>query len=261
MSSKQIHIIEAIRQLEHWFMNRTCQLFHIVDHGKVEAEASAFFLEINGLKMVVTAGHVLKEGRFNHLCFPNLKSSGMTSFEGTWYPSDKNDNVGDDNDDFAYLLLEDETCNILQKNGYEFIKDENIDFSHIASPKNIYTAIGCRWRKTKKVGVDHYSKLEIMTNKGAQEYMYEKEINDFSQVLMLNNRKMKNPDTGNLEKTGRLEGMSGGSLWHTDLTHNYYKSNPSVKLVGILQSYDNNCIVSTNIRRLQVKLLERNHLK
>lgn len=148
--SNKIHISEALNLLEEWFLKRICQLFLIIDNGKVCPEGSGILIEIFSLRILVTAGHVIMDGRHNHLCFPNLNSEGMTHLDGVWYPSDNKTNIGKDFDDFAYLVMNDSTYKSLVKNGYKFIQIDNIDFEHIASPKKNILQQGLGGKKLKK---------------------------------------------------------------------------------------------------------------
>jgi hypothetical protein len=214
---EKIHIGDAINSLENWLLKRSCQIFQIVNDRQVEPEGSGFLFDFLGIKMVVTAGHVIMDGRHNNLCFPNIENEGMTAFNGIWYPSDKIENVGNDADDFAYLILDSKTSEILANNGYQFITVNNIDVNHVPSSENIYTAIGFKWRKTKKVGGDYYSEFEVMINHGASNHFYKNQQHCDRQILIQKNRKMKKLGNESLVLTGKLEGMSGGPLWHTDL--------------------------------------------
>ncbi len=258
LSGVKIHIKDAIYNLEGWFKKRICQLFLIKNGKTVEAEGTGFLLDIYGLKLLVTAGHVIIDGRHNNICVPNIKYEGFTSLEGTWYPSDSNINLGNDVNDFAYLILTQHLQSILIKNGYEFITFDNIDENHLPSSKKIYTAIGCRSNKTYKKGIDYYSTMEILTNFGANENLIKMKKNE-SKIIMKNNRKLFNVQTSSLVLNGKLNGMSGGPLWYTDLLHIYDKEQPTIMLVGILQEYDSNAIYSCNINRLLQKLRERRH--
>lgn len=260
MEKEGIHISEAIDGLREWFMERYCQLFLILPNGKVKAEGSGFFLEIENEFLLVTAGHVIADGRHNNICFPNLKSGGMSNFQGVWFPSDRLNNIGLDPDDYAYLKLPKEIVIKLEQEGYKFIKEQNIDIEHTPSDNYIYTMIGCKWRKTKKRGIDHYSQMEILTNFGGQKHLYKNEIASQNKIIVKNNKKMLNPRTESQQILGKLDGMSGGPIWHTDLFHYYSLPNPNIKLVGILHTYEYTKIVSCNIKRLYNKLLERKYL-
>ncbi len=256
----ELHIKDAIEGLSEWFKQRTCQLFLLQANGKVQAEGSGTLIEINYNKILVTAGHVIANGSYNHLCFPNLRTQGMTSISGIWYPSDKNENVGLDTDDFAYLKIQEDTVRKLEDEGYKFINEDNIDNHHLPSETSIYSCVGCRWRHTEKKGIDHYSKLQIISNFGAPKHIYQKELNNSNLIIVQINKKMVSAENMNIEVLGRLEGMSGGAVWYCDLEHDYNIINPTIKLVGILIAYNTNSIFSCNINRIIHKLYERNHL-
>lgn len=79
---------------------------------------------------------------------------------GTWYPSSSNiENTGKDPDDFAYLILPSETYNELMMSGYEFITLNNLDGVHQRSFSKTYAAVGFKWKKTKRKGIDLYSTM------------------------------------------------------------------------------------------------------
>lgn len=262
MSDHEIHITEAIKLLENWFTQRTCQLFLLESGQKESPFASAFLLDLEEVKVLVTAGHVISEGRFDRFCFPNKITEGMTALnKGTWYPSGIVENLGSDKEDFAYLILDQEFVSIFEKNDYRFIHQNNIDLNHTPSPNCIYTAVGFRYRKTQKIGIDRHSQLDFMINFGASYAYYEPNYDPEIHILFRNERKLTNLKNKNRELTGRLDGMSGGALWNTDLHHYYDPQSPDIKLVGILQEYNSEVVCSCNIKRLMEVMKKRKQIK
>lgn len=260
MTKKEPNISIKLSSMTEWFIKRTCQLYKVTADYKVEAEGSGILILLNCKYFLLTAGHVLFNKKINQLCIPNLKSGGMETCFGTWYPSDIKSNVGKDPNDFAYLILSNEQVDHLLREGYKFITESNIDFEHKPSESKIYTCAGFKWRKTKRIINDHHSELCFMTNFGGKKYLYSRQVDGKNKVIIRNERKMLNPFNLTKGKTGYLEGMSGGGLWNTEKNFSYSNSSPNIKLVGILNWYDNESIESCNINEFCRIAEKRNHL-
>lgn len=255
---EKIHIREGLNNLESWFIDHFCQIYLSESSTNMEPEGSGILLEIFGMKLLLTAGHVIMDGKLQKIVIPRRNSEGAFSLAGIWYPSDTNFNIGKDQDDYAYLIMQEEAYLNFINSGYKFITLNHMNFEHIPSNKMIYTLVGCKWRKTKKVGIDRYVKVEIITNIGAGEYAYDKYDSIENRIIVENRRKFLNKDNQK-EIIGKLDGMSGGAIWATNLNNNYHKDFTDVQLVGVLNSYDSNYIFGTNIKRLLTTLVERNH--
>lgn len=210
------------------------------------------------MKILLTAGHVIMDGKYKSVLIPKRNSEGAFSLKGVWYPSETNHKLGKDEDDYAYLIMTDEAYSNFITYGYKFINISNIDFTHVPNKKNIYTLVGCKWRKTKKVGRDTHVKVEILSNYGAEDHAYKLKDNKDRRIIIANSRKMVNKEN-NKELVGKLEGMSGGAIWYTDYHHNYNLDQIDIQLVGVLNSYNSTFIYGTNISRLLATLVERNH--
>jgi hypothetical protein len=151
-----------------------------------------------------------------------------------------------------------ETYSNFINSGYKFITLKNINFNHTPDPSQIYTVVGCKWRKTKYIGDDKYVKVEVLTNFGAELHAYNFDDPIENRIIIKNQRKFFNRKKEK-EKIGKLDGMSGGAIWSTNLDHDYNKDSPTVELVGVLNSYNTQFIFGTNIKRLLLKLVDRNH--
>ena len=257
MSKEELHIFKALQNLEPWFMDHICQIYLGKSNGKMEPEGSGFLLDVFGMKLLLTAGHVIMDGKIHNIVIPRKTSEGAFELSGIWYPSDMNYNIGIDSDDYAYLIMQDDAYSNFIDSGYKFIKLKNIDFNHDPSSKKIYTLIGCKWRSTKIVGYDKYVKVEVLTNFGAGQFAYSDNDPLENRIIINNQRKFLNRNKQK-EILGKLDGMSGGAIWSTSLNHDYNTNNPTIELVGVLNSYDTRFIYGTNIKRLLTKLVERN---
>ena len=255
---ENLHILEALQNLEPWFMDHICQLYLGKSNGKMEPEGTGFLLDVFGMKLLLTAGHVIMDGKIHEIVIPRKNSEGAFQLSGIWYPSDMNNNVGKDLDDYAYLIMQEDAYFKFINSGYKFINLKNIEFNHTPDPSKIYTLVGCKWRKTKIIGYDKYAKVEVVTNFGAGLYAYNNNDPIENRIIIKNQRKYLNRNREK-ETIGKLDGMSGGAIWSTNLDHDYNKDSPSIELVGVLNSYDSQYIYGTNIMRLLTKLVERNH--
>jgi len=65
MSDQTKPLDDAIKELEGWIIKRVFQLL-LTTNGKLEAKGSGFFLDVFGLKLLVTTGHVIMDGRHNN---------------------------------------------------------------------------------------------------------------------------------------------------------------------------------------------------
>jgi len=256
--NKMIHIKDALYNLDTWFMDHICQIYLSKPNSKMEPEGTGFLLDIFGMKLLLTAGHVIMDGKIHEITIPKKNSEGAFSLSGIWYPSDMNYNVGKDSDDYAYLIMQENTYLNFFNSGYKFISLENINFEHIPDPNKIYTLVGCKWRKTKFIGYDKYAKVEVITNFGAALHAYNENDSIKNRIIVKNQRKFISRNHQK-ETTGKFDGMSGGAIWSTNFDHDYSKECPNIELVGVLNSYDSQFIYGTNIGILLTKLVERNH--
>lgn len=258
--NNKIHIREALINLETWFMDHICQIYLDKSNRKIEPEGTGFLLDFLGMKLLLTAGHIIMDGKIQEIVIPKKNSEGTFSLSGVWYPSDMNYNVGKDPDDYAYLIMRENAYLDFINSGYKFISLKNISFHHIPGPKNIYTLVGFKWRKTKFVGYDKFAKVEVITNFGAALHAYNEFDSIGNRIIVQNQRKFISRNNKQ-ETMGKLDGMSGGAIWSTNLDHDYNTECPTIELVGVLTEYDSQFIYGTNIGKLLGKLVERNHGK
>jgi len=249
---KLVSMKEIIPHLKNWFLDYSAPLFHISNEGRKELVGSGTFINLDNLKVLVTARHVITDYPYDQIFVPNKSVPGLIHLFGICKASLYPLSIKDDPIDIAYYWLDDKCISEIERD-YKFLPKDFLNFNHVPSEKNIYNAVGVPYRKAKfmkaEIG-DVNLVLENIANPGSRPWAYKDGFNPNDHIIMDYNRKMLNEGTYDLVKTPRIEGMSGGSLWFIDPEKIFYYDRPNVTLVGILTDYCTQHIYATNIKHL-----------
>jgi len=249
---KLVSLKEIAPYLKPWFLKYSTPLFHINDQGRREVVGSGTFVNLGDKKILITARHVISQYPFDQIFIPRRTSKGLEHVFGTCKASLYPPFLDDDSIDIAYFELDDIRLSKIETE-YSFLPMEYIDFKHAPSDEFIYCAAGFPHRKAKfkKAYIGDVSLIqENIFNPGSKKWAYKDGFNTDDHIIMDYSRKMLNEITFDLVKTPKIEGMSGGSLWHIDPKIKFYIDRPNVKMVGILTQYSTSHIYSTNIKHL-----------
>ena len=252
MNNQKLYSIkDIIPQLKQWFIQYSTPLFHINSKNQKELVGSGTYVDLDGLKVLITARHIIVDYPHDQIYVPRRIKQGMVHLFGicraSKFPlSDEYDHI-----DVALFELDSSCASDI---GTSFLPMEYINFDHSPSSENIYCAVGVPHRKARysKAAIGNVSLiLENIANSGSKSWAYKNEFNEKDHIIMDYPKKMLNDTTYELVITPKIDGMSGGSLWHIDPKIEFYLDRPNVKMVGILTQYCTNHIYGTNIKHIK----------
>lgn len=252
---------DFIREASDFFLKSTCQIIFInpTNNGSKEAIATGILLNLQGKKILLSTGHTFTSENYSNLFIfigDEVRKITGNFFSST--PINKEERFSD-KIDFGYVVLHKEVSVWLEKK-YQFISWNYIKENHIPEFKQNYLAFGFPWRKTKiekgSRGNISCTSLTLHTV-GSEDFMYRKPFNKREHILVKINRKLKIIETNQWGLIPKLDGMSGGGLWHLPEQKDASPPFPTMRLVGLLMEFDSENIQVSKIDNF-LKFIKRN---
>lgn len=223
----------TIENTKAWLVRCTVQLdWYNVESDDYQPIASGVCLTFQGLKIIVTADHVLSESRYKSFFVKRTKGDrGSIHLRGYYFSCMPHFDLG-------YFVLEPDCYNELSSY-YHFITfpflSENYVNTYGKSPLLI---AGFPWRKTKKISDGFMVKFKVQMLMSSREFAYDNMAKSDC-VILQRNKKVFDPKSGQKHKVIKYDGMSGCGIWMIENDLLYAEPNPNISLVGILYEGSN----------------------
>ena len=243
---------DALNNLGDWFGTNTCLLLtrHSTIADRLDHRGSGVCVNIQGLKVIITANHVLGDNPKENFFVPIVSNTKTRSVPlvGTCLVSAPAQALRDNSDsiDIGYFILSPSTYNQLKAH-YSFITYPIIDPDHIVSNRYRYCLSGIPKSKFISHKFDKTYTLVQFHTSLADNGGYKKGITKDTHIVVQRTRKITHPETGQKMIAPKLDGASGGGLWVIKDDFTVIGDNGNIQLVGIFIMVDGAYYICTRL--------------
>jgi hypothetical protein len=245
--------VEAGREILQ-FTPQLYRKFGSTEPVKVSPWASSILLRVDDIHFLVTAGHVLLDGKepLNPEDVGIMIGNVYHILNGNVKYTDTNLDIANSKVDLTIWKLEDPRVISDIQAKYKFLEPGMIEIDHTLSKKPNYLIVGFPITRTKLKPDTHTIKVDpfiFLTNE-AKNSLYPKLVFENHSNIILNYRKRKIRNfNGTIGQGPDPYGISGCGLWYLPELKIGTDGNVPFKLVGIMTEWHNNdnAIIATRI--------------
>lgn len=214
----------------------TCH-FVKIENKTPKSHGSGVFIEVDGVKFLVTAAHVV-EG-FENDIHVRIGKHRLLSLGGEFTVNATNDRTAD-KIDIAILKLNEDTIKSLGDE-YVFLQQDNLGINHSYLENPLYTSVGFPASKSKanRYRRDFASKAFVFLTKPAESIVYD-ELDcrlHVNIVVNYDKNRVVNHSTGEIVTGPDVYGISGSGLWYIPEQTLSEETAADIKLVAIMTEW------------------------